>query len=61
MGSANGPAIWGRVVSVLARVTQAVLWKYPALLQVYVDDPIWTICADEGCTQRIIAIIILLW
>eukprot|EP00971_Amphidinium_carterae_P332809 6467143-Amphidinium_carterae.1 len=26
MGSANGPAIWGRVVSVLARVTQAVLW-----------------------------------
>ena len=60
-GSLDGPTLYGRVAALVARLTQSILDANVARCQLYIDDPIITICASPQYTERLISVVCLAW
>ena len=60
-GSLNGPTIFGRLAAFLGRMSQGLIDGDKASVQMYVDDPIVSICANGDDTANTIARLILFW
>ena len=60
-GSLDGPTLYGRLAAFMGRIAQSLIPADTARLQLYVDDPILTICATPARTERIIAVVTLAW
>ena len=60
-GSANAPLLWGRVIALVMRLTQALFLSDELNLMCYVDDPIAAIKGTEEQRMLMAAMVVLVW
>ena len=60
-GSKNGPQAWGRLSALITRLAQSVFEAEELDLATYTDDPIAAVLGNEEETNRLVAILVLVW